>query len=431
MKRAIHLIIVLLLAVWLVPEPITGAGVTEAHAQRNFQRRQMPNLLDMLFGGGLRKQRQNQIRRIDRIKRKKLDTRRVIVGRNTGAARIASQPAPKVIVQKSETADTVLVVGDFLADGLNWGLEQAYSENPDVVFVDKSSGLSGLVRDDVVDWPVRTSELIDEVSPVAVVVAVGMNDRQQIRTGGSRIAKLTDEWKKEYVGRIERLVKTVRDRNLPLIWLGLPPVGSSRMTTDYLVFNEMYRTAVDAAGGEFVDVWDGFTNAEGAFISAGPDINGQIVRLRNSDGINMTNAGKRKLAFYAEKALRRLTGIGSSSINAALLGSLNQDVITAPEYDPAKSGKTAVISLDDPVADGTAELDGAIGFTKAGTDESATSYDLVAKGLAFAPWEDRIDAQWGLPDKNKKPDTEDTASADKGSEDSASAPATPPEGVAQ
>lgn len=426
MKRAIHLITVLLLAVWLVPEPISGIGITEAHAQRHIQRGRMPNILDLLFGGGLRKQRQRRVKQ-----RKNIDTRRVIVNRSAGTARIRSQPAPKVIVQKSESAETVLVVGDFLADGLNWGLEQAYSENPDVLFLDKSSGLSGLVRDDVVDWPVRALELIDEVSPVAVVVAVGMNDRQQIRLSGSRIAKLTHEWKKEYLDRIERLVKTARDRNLPLIWLGLPPVGSSRMTTDYLVFNEMYRTAVEAAGGEFVDVWDGFTNAEGAFISAGPEINGQIVRLRNSDGINMTNAGKRKLAFYAEKALRRLTGIGSSSVDAALLGSLNQDLITAPEYDPAKSGKTAVISLDDPVADGATELDGAIGFTKAGADESATSHDLVAKGLAFAPWEDRIDAQWGLPDKDKKTATEETADAEESSANSVAVPSSIPANVPQ
>ncbi len=406
----------LLLAVWLVPEPITGFGVTEAQAQRNFQRGRMPNLLDMLFGGGLRKQRQQ------RIQRKRTETRRVIVRGGTSNARITRQPAPKVIVQKSENAKTVLVVGDFLADGLNWGLEQAYSENPDVVFLDKSSGLSGMVRDDVVDWPVRTPELIEEFSPVAVVVAVGMNDRQQIRMSGKRIAKLTDEWKTEYVDRIERLVKAVRDRDLPLIWLGLPPVGSGRMTTDYLVFNEIYRTAVEAAGGEFVDIWDGFTNAEGAFISAGPDINGQIVRLRNSDGINMTNAGKRKLAFYAEKAIRKLTGIGSSSVNAALLGSLNQDLLKAPEYDPAKSGKTAVISLDDTATEGAGGLDGAVGFTKAGADESATSYDLVSKGLAFAPWEDRIDAQWGLPEKVQKADGENIAGEEANPEKSAAVP---------
>ncbi|MGI9402111.1 MAG: SGNH/GDSL hydrolase family protein [Rhizobiaceae bacterium] len=420
MKHVIRLISILLLAVWLVPEPITGIGISDAHAQRNFQRGPFPNLLDMLFGGGLRKQR------LRRVKRKRPDTRRVIVGGNAaGAARIASQPAPKVIVKKSENAQTVLVVGDFLADGLNWGLEQAYSENPDVVFVDKSSGLSGMVRDDVVDWPVRTPELIEEFDPVAVVIAVGMNDRQQIRMDGKSIAKLSDEWKSEYVSRINRLVKVVRDKNLPLIWLGLPPVGSSRMTTDYLVFNEMYRSAVDGAGGAFVDIWDGFTNAEGAFISAGPDVNGQIVRLRNSDGINMTNAGKRKLAFYAEKAIRRLTGIGSSSIGAALLGSLNQDLITAPEYDPAKTGKTAIISLDDPVSDGSIELDGATGFTRAGADESATSYDLVAKGLAFAPWEDRIDAQWGLPENSKKPE-DDKADNAKADADKSAATATEP-----
>jgi hypothetical protein len=160
----------------------------------------------------------------------------------------------------------------------------------------------------------------------------------------------------------------------------------------------------DAAGGEFVDVWDGFTNAEGAFISAGPDINGQIVRLRNSDGINMTNAGKRKLAFYIEKPLRKFTGIGSDSASPELISTVNPALIAAPEYDPAKSGKTVVISLDDPFADGATELDGGEGYAKAGSDKSATSFNLVANGVTFEPRAGRIDADWGLPEEVSKPE---------------------------
>jgi hypothetical protein len=333
-----------------------------------------------------------------------LKTRRVIVDRGTSSGGLARQPAAKAIVEKASDAPKILVIGDFLADGLNWGMQQAYSENPNVLFIDKSSGLSGLVRDDVFDWPGEIAGLIDETDPVAVIVAIGMNDRQMMRLPGQRVDKLSDPWKKEYEARIDRLITAIRERNLPLIWLGLPPVGSSRMNKDYLVFNEIFRTRVEAAGGEFVDVWDGFTNAEGAFISAGPDINGQIVRLRNSDGINMTNAGKRKLAFYIEKPLRKFTGIGSDSASPELISTVNPALIAAPEYDPAKSGKTVVISLDDPFADGATELDGGEGYAKAGSDKSATSFNLVANGVTFEPRAGRIDADWGLPEEVSKPE---------------------------
>ncbi len=54
-------------------------------------------------------------------------------------------------------------------------------------------------------------------------------------------------------------------------------------------------------GGEFVDIWDGFVDEGGEFVITGSDINGQPVRLRGQDGVSFTAAGKRKLAFYAEK----------------------------------------------------------------------------------------------------------------------------------
>ena len=40
-----------------------------------------------------------------------------------------------------------------------------------------------------------------------------------------------------------------------------------------------------------MDIWDGFVDENGAYVSTGPDINGQPARLRAGDGINLTKAG--------------------------------------------------------------------------------------------------------------------------------------------
>ncbi|TIM80838.1 MAG: DUF459 domain-containing protein, partial [Mesorhizobium sp.] len=69
------------------------------------------------------------------------------------------------------------------------------------------------------------------------------------------------------------------------------------------------RSTAESHGGEFVDIWDGFVDEEGAFVTSGPDINGQPVRLRTDDGIRVSKAGKRKLAFYAEKPLLKILGM--------------------------------------------------------------------------------------------------------------------------
>ena len=42
--------------------------------------------------------------------------------------------------------------------------------NPDAVFINKASGLSGMVRDDVVNWPEALGQMIEEIKPAAVVM---------------------------------------------------------------------------------------------------------------------------------------------------------------------------------------------------------------------------------------------------------------------
>ena len=395
-KRAI-LLLALAVFVLAMPGERSCLPGSIAHAQQNKSKpgetvKRRPNLLELLFGGGLRKQmlqRQTQ----------PPQARRIIVARkkNAGGSVTSLAPAQRLVVVKSETASKILVIGDFIADGLNWGLQQVYASNPNAVLVNQSSGLSGMVRDDVVNWPVRIGELIDEIKPVAVVVQVGMNDRQQMRVASGKVAKLSEPWRTEYELRVDAAVKAVRSRNLPLIWLGLPPVRSGAMNPDYLVFNEIYRSKVEAAGGNYIDVWDGFTNAEGQFVNAGPDINGQIVRLRNADGINLTRAGMSKMAFYAEKELKKATGLGADALIAALSGPAKSDAVLEPAYDPIGTGRTIVVELDSPQADGGFVLEGAEGFLADKAAANSVSFVLVDQGSALQPQPGRIDAGWGSP----------------------------------
>jgi hypothetical protein len=404
LKRAVITFLAFVLLLPALPASAPFLAAPSAHAQQSKQGQPQLirrfNLLDLLFGGGLRKQRQRS--------EPPAKTRRVIVAPNQrgAAAGIAgAQPSQKTVVTKSENAAKVLVVGDFMAGGLHWGLDQAYAGNPDAVIIDKTNGLSGMVREDVVNWPEAVGSYIDELKPAIVVMQVGMNDRQQMRIADAKVQKLAPPWKTEYDRRVAAVVKAVRDRNIPLIWVGLPPVKTPAMNTDYLVFNEIFRAGTEAAGGKFIDVWDGFTNAEGQFVSAGPDINGQIVRLRNSDGINMTRAGMSKLAFYVEREIRRMIGMGAQSQIASLTGLDSPAAALEPQYDPATTGRTIVIGLDSPQADGADFLEGGEVATDERPDEASMAYTLVAQGVSYIPPPGRVDAAWGKPaDEVKRPE---------------------------
>ena len=94
--------------------------------------------------------------------------------------------APSPQAHKSDLAPTtsVVVMGDAMADWLAYGLEDAYSERPEIGIVRKHRTTSGLIRYDPrrdVDWAQTAREIIAAEKPKFIVMMIGVNDHQQIR----------------------------------------------------------------------------------------------------------------------------------------------------------------------------------------------------------------------------------------------------------
>ena len=376
-------------------------GVEQAQAQEKKKRK---TLFDVLFKRRKKKAKTKVVKpakkrtSIKRVNKKKTKTR--TKKRSTKRATI-KRAKPAVILVKNENAAKILVIGDFLAGGMARELNKLYASNANVLVINKADPSSGLVRDDVINWPQVLPSLIEEYKPAAIVNLVGMNDRQKLWTVSGKPEKLSPEWLTEYNSRATKITTTAASYKVPLVWIGLPPVRSGNMNADYLAFNEIYRTKIETVGGgEYVDIWDGFTNEEGKFVSAGPDINGQIVRLRGSKGINMTRAGRAKLAFFADKALQKIGIIGNAKeFNYASLGTINPDLAqpNVPQYDPVGTGKTIVIPLGSPALDGGDVLEGEKDILASKDGEASVSYNLVEKGEVYIPRSGRVDASWGKP----------------------------------
>lgn len=273
----------------------------------------------------------------------------------TARTALPPEPAP---VEKAADAKVVLVVGDFIGSAAAEGLGDLFAQEAKVRIVDRTNGASGLVRDDHFDWPGRIAELIETEKPAAVVVAIGANDRQPMRIGSVREPVRSQAWAREYAARAASFASEVVGKRAPMIWLGTPSFKSSRMNADMLAFNEIYRSVAADAGLEFVEVWDGFADEDGKFVATGPDVSGRPVRLRSEDGINLTEAGKRKLAFYTEKELRRLLGLTSPPVAAAVGQPDAAPGLLPPGQAPAIE-RTPPISLNDPALDGGDVLLGA------------------------------------------------------------------------
>jgi len=170
------------------------------------------------------------------------------------------------------------------------------------------------------------------------------------------------------------------------------------MNLDYLTFNEIYRAKIENAGGIFVDVWDGFTNAEGKFVSAGPNVNGQIVRLRGKKGINMTRAGQAKLAFFTDKALRKLGLIENyTETDFAALGTINRSAAQpiTQAYDPVGTRTTIILPLGSAALDGGETLDGENNSDDPTAAETNQLEVAAKKETSYKTPIGRIDSDWG------------------------------------
>ena len=103
------------------------------------------------------------------------------------------QPAPREDFSRapaSERRDSpaernVLVLGDSMADWLGYGLDDAYSEQPDMGVIRKHKTVSGLLRyqpkGDPADWAAAAKTILATEKPDAIVVMLGLNDRIAIR----------------------------------------------------------------------------------------------------------------------------------------------------------------------------------------------------------------------------------------------------------
>ena len=232
----------------------------------------------------------------------------------------------------------VLVVGDSLADGLWSGLYRAFQEDGNMEVVNKSKPSSGFVRADSYDWTKEIDDILKDDTYQMVVVMFGANDNQAIKSGKEYIKPGTDAWDELYGQRVEAFVKKLRAKGLAVYWAGLPIMRSPDDSDDAEELNDIYREKSFINGAKFIDTWSGFTDESGRYSAVGPDMSGQIRRLRDDDGVHFTPRGYLKLAHFAEKEIRRDLSLAKLERNIPLAGNEDEQAkVMGREVSPGKA----------------------------------------------------------------------------------------------
>ena len=176
--------------------------------------------------------------------------------RRTGLGRpsekeVADQP----IKTKTNPSTTILVLGDALADRLAQGIDQEFSDNPDVQIVRKTKSVSSLTRADVYDWieGARTALAGPQHYDVAVIL-IGINDWQPLQGGGTTLEPGSDAWRDAYRKRVDALLDVFKEKKLPIVWVALPVMSLAKYSEELQGLNTLVREAVNEKGETFVDL---------------------------------------------------------------------------------------------------------------------------------------------------------------------------------
>src|SRR6516162_8043030 len=356
----------------------------------------------------------------------------------------------------------IVVMGAANADWLAYGLEDAFSEQPEVGIVRKHRTASGLIRYDQrreVEWPQVAREIIAAEKPKFVVMMIGNNDRETIREKAPPPAPAnappaqpeqagppappdlerqpaehqhshptpaqarqaasgpwefqSEKWEDAYIKRIDATIAALKSGGVPVIWVGLPSQRDTEASANSSYLNEIYRSRAEKAGIAYVDIWDGFVDEDGRFSQQGPDYLGQTRRLRTSDGVYFTKFGARKLAHYVEREIER--SLSSQRVPVAL------PVPAEPEQQ-ARKGKPAgsVRPMAGPVVPLTGANVGLEQVLLGGPGESPGATGGLSTGDAVAAPSGRAD-DFGWPrgvvnveQAVVEPAAPDTAAADAG-----------------
>jgi hypothetical protein len=126
------------------------------------------------------------------------------------------------------------------------------------------------------------------------------------------------------------------------------------------MMNEVFREKAFINSAKYIDTWNGFTDESGRFSAYGPDMSGQVKRLRADDGVHFTERGSVKLAHFVEKELRRDLSLAKIERNIPLAGSeeeqakmMGREVVPAKHPEGEQSVDSAAPEADQPNAAAT------------------------------------------------------------------------------
>jgi hypothetical protein len=171
-------------------------------------------------------------------------------------------------------------------------------------YVQEGKVSSGLCRPDFYNWPARLHGFTARYHPKLILICIGTNDTQHIRTGHGVLEFRSHAWEREYRRRILTLIGIAKDAGAEVVFVSPPIMGREKLRTGVEYVNGIIRKTCVQDHVLFIDLWHHLADGSGKYQRYwhnSPEI--YPVPLRAADGVHVAPEGNRLLAEAVVKTL--------------------------------------------------------------------------------------------------------------------------------
>lgn len=236
----------------------------------------------------------------------------VLVGAQPAAAQMGAVPlidsagAEREPAPQAQThATRILVLGDALGGGLGAGLSRVAEAQGDYEVSLRFNEESGLARPEVYDWAATVPKILESNAYDVIVVMLGANDRQVIRSGGDRLAFNSEGWITAYQAQLDQLLDTLQASGARIVWAGPPPMKDPEYDAAVAAISALQKARVEARGFAFIDMREKLSKPGGGYSEMAEDTSGATIRVRGRDGISFFKAGNNLMGEMVLAALEQ------------------------------------------------------------------------------------------------------------------------------
>ncbi|MCC6227254.1 MAG: DUF459 domain-containing protein [Microthrixaceae bacterium] len=185
----------------------------------------------------------------------------------------------------------IRVFGDSQGYNIGYVMKSETAEDPLLRTEFEAKVSTGLARPDFYNWPARLQESLVRQDADVVVIMVGANDDQTLRSvSGEPLAEEgTPEWEVEYRRRVAGIMDLLNNGRRSIVWIGEPRVRRAKLDGALSLMNRIVVEEVARRPWvDFVETWRQLAGPNGEYVDYYTPPGKPAIRCRLSDGVHLT-----------------------------------------------------------------------------------------------------------------------------------------------